>query len=397
MSKCSCNQNTKDLPLISSAFLILTERCNLACVYCFVNQNPNQMTYQIAYDAVQFLIKNAEKSNQTPSINFFGGEPLLKWEEIIVPLVTYIREEYKKPFDLGITTNGVLLDDDKIAFMKKHKIGILFSIDGAKETQDFNRPFHNGEGSFDTIEKNIDKVLEFEPHATFRATIDHRTVQHTYENMRYAVSKGYSNMFFVPNVFAKWNDKQKEILKEQVRLFGDWYIEEARTGNLINFNPFNERIAEITRINAAHEKQQCRCSNGKLGEGKCGLGATRYASVGTDGTLYGCQEMTSNNNSNSIFEIGNIYTKVDDEKRIALASRFNKTEVKGLSCETCLLNNICDGGCVANNYLATGDINQVPEMFCYWYQILLEEAIRISRVLGEEENECFRNKFFNKG
>lgn len=396
MSKCECNQNTKELPLISSAFIILTECCNLACRYCFVKQNPSHMTYQTAYDAAQFLITNAELSGEQPSINFFGGEPLLKWDEIIVPLTKYIREEYQKPFSLGITTNGVLLDADKIAFMKEHEINVLFSIDGAKTTQDFNRPFHNGKGSFDIIEKNIDAVLAFDPKSTFRATIDHRTVQYTYENMRYAISRGYSNMFFIPNVFAVWSDEQKKILKEQIYLFGDWYIEEARKDNLINFNPFNEKLAEITRINKAYSSNNYRCSNGKLGEGKCGLGASRYASIGTDGTLYGCQEMTSNGSENDIFKIGNIYTGVDNAKRMALLSLFKKSAIKGVSCDTCLMNAICDGGCVANNYLISGDVNQMPEMLCYWYQILLEEAIRVSRVLGEEKNECFKNKFFNK-
>ena len=32
--------------------------------------------------------------------------------------------------------------------MKENNIGLLFSIDGDKETQDFNRPFHSGKGRF---------------------------------------------------------------------------------------------------------------------------------------------------------------------------------------------------------------------------------------------------------
>ena len=390
-----CKQSTKELPLISSGFLILTERCNLACRYCFVKQNPKEMSYQTALDAVHFLIKNAEASGEEPSINFFGGEPLIKWDEIIVPLTNYIRQEYKKPFSLGMTTNGVLLDDKKLAFMKENNIGILFSIDGAKATQDFNRPFHNGRGSFDKLEKTIEKVLAFDPNATFRATIDHRTVQHTYENMRFAISKGYTNMFFVPNVFAEWSQEQKEQLKEEVKKFGNWYIEEARKGNFIDFSPFVEKIYEINKINMAHENNEHRLINNFPGEGKCGLGATRFASIGTDGTLYGCQEMTSNSDKDQTFVIGDIYNGTDDQKRLALANKFNKKAVEGTNCESCLLNSICDGGCVANNYMVTGDVNKMPEMLCYWYQILLDEAIHVSRVLGEERNEAFKNKFFN--
>lgn len=395
---CSCHAKQTDepnLPLISSAFFIVTERCNLACRYCFVHQNPSQMTYETAFEATQFLIKNAEASNQVPSINFFGGEPLLKWDEIIVPLTRYIRETYQKPFSLGITTNGVLLDDEKLAFIQANEIGVLLSIDGAKTTQDINRPFHNGKGSFDKIEPNLKKLLAILPNATFRATIHRETVQHVYENMRFAIETGYNNFFFIPNVFDTWSEAEKQTLKEQVHLFGQWFIEEARQNKILKFNPFTEKLKEIKKINQAHTNRQCRPLNGRPGEGKCGLGVSRFASVGPDGTLYGCQEMTSNNGKNNLFKIGDIYQGTDNKKRLALAALFDKKAVQGSNCETCLLNNICDGGCVANNYLASGNMNQMPDMLCYWYQILLEEAIYVAQVLGNERNECFKKEFFN--
>ena len=53
-------------------------------------------------------------------INFFGGEPLLQFDQIIVPLVEENKEVNNLTF--GITTNGVLLDEDKVDFFYKHKI-----------------------------------------------------------------------------------------------------------------------------------------------------------------------------------------------------------------------------------------------------------------------------------
>ena len=55
------------LPEISSAFLNLTNACNLACRYCFVKQSPDYMSYQTAKDAADFLAANAEA--EAPSIN----------------------------------------------------------------------------------------------------------------------------------------------------------------------------------------------------------------------------------------------------------------------------------------------------------------------------------------
>ena len=53
------------------------------------------MTYEMAQMAVDFLIANAKEMQITPRITFFGGEPLLLWNEIIKPLTLYIRETLK--------------------------------------------------------------------------------------------------------------------------------------------------------------------------------------------------------------------------------------------------------------------------------------------------------------
>ena len=45
-----------------------------------------------------------------------------------------MEEKYPNEIDLGITTNGTLLNKEKIDFLYNHKINPLLSIDGAKET-----------------------------------------------------------------------------------------------------------------------------------------------------------------------------------------------------------------------------------------------------------------------
>ena len=81
-------------PLITSAFLNVTDECNCRCVYCFENKHPHHMSLQTAKDTIDFLAKNAEKENCIPSINFFGGEPTLMWDSVIIPSVLYAKEKY---------------------------------------------------------------------------------------------------------------------------------------------------------------------------------------------------------------------------------------------------------------------------------------------------------------
>jgi DNA-binding LacI/PurR family transcriptional regulator len=122
-----------NLPRITTAMLVVTHDCNLRCRYCFVDKNPCKMTYETAKAAAEFVIKNAEEDKVTPGINFFGGEPMLMWDSIIVPLVNWVRHEYKKPFHFGITTNGTLLNEERIQFMKDNNFDGAF-IAGLNET-----------------------------------------------------------------------------------------------------------------------------------------------------------------------------------------------------------------------------------------------------------------------
>ena len=60
------------------------------------------------------------------SVNFFGGEPLLYFDSLIKPLV----EKYKDIVSFGITTNGILLDEDIVDFFYENNIQPLLSFDG---------------------------------------------------------------------------------------------------------------------------------------------------------------------------------------------------------------------------------------------------------------------------
>ena len=375
-------------PKITSAFFMLTNQCPLKCIYCFHNQNPQKMSYKTALNATKFLIKNSEETGYTPNITFFGGEPLLEWDSIIIPLSNYIRNEYKKPFNLSVTSNCVFMTEDKLKFMIENDIKLLFSIDGDKITQDKNRPFHNGNGSFDVLKDKIPLILKYFPNMTFRATIHKDTCQHTFHNMKFAIEQGYNNMFFIPNVFDEWTEEERNILKSQIALFSEYFVESVRKGKLIRLNNLDRVIQQIPMINEKHKKNEGR----NIVTHKCGLGTGGSASISVDGKIYACQEMATNDD---LFLIGDIYNGEDLEKRKNLSSLFNSLKVKGLNnCINCKFDKICDGACVANNYLKNKDLNIMPDMYCFWQQILLEEAINICNILGNEKNELFKKTYF---
>lgn len=359
------------LPKISGGFLNLTQKCNLKCKYCFVVQRPLEMDYKTAKDAVDFYAKNSLDNLDVPDVTFFGGEPMLKYDEIIKPLVEYMRSTYGD-YGINLTTNGTLLNEERLKFLSENKINLLLSIDGDKETQDFNRPLHNDKGSFDLID--VELILKYFPNTTMRATLDTDTVDKLYENYLWAESKGFKSESLIINPFAEWSEEQYEILDAELDKVVN-HIKEARKNKVrfMDFNEIHKMKNEYDLLNKIDGLYFRDAGQDKLACGRCGLGATRYGSIGSTGNIYSCQEMTENKECDD-FIIGSIYEDFDDTKRYELASKFNTknvvSEKKG-RCDNCMLNKVCDGGCSINNYFKNGNLEIASEPWCRYQEMLL--------------------------
>lgn len=361
-------------PNITSALLVLTHRCNLACRYCFVKQEASDMPLATAKKTVDYVMNNLLNDTEEGSITFFGGEPLLKWNEIIVPTVLYTKEKYpNKKCNFSITSNCVLLTEDKISFIKEHNINLLTSIDGAKTTQDYNRPFHNGQGSFDIVEKNLKLYRDLVglQNTTFRATVYPDSCENLFENYLYAIDFGYPSMFFVADSFSDWSDEKERILTDEMGKIVEHYVNHWKTFKKppIQLNPFmrdfNLTLQEINRDLMGQDPIVFRSQS------KCGYGQGHAVAVSPAGDLYGCQEMTSNEGPNSLFYVGHIDTGVEERHRIRLKEIFESTEQQGdMKCKDCVAKGICNGGCVANNYMSTGDMNRATHGHCFFTRIV---------------------------
>lgn len=145
--------------------LNITENCNMRCKYCIYSgqyylartHSCAKMNIKTALNAIDFFFAHNKKRVDNVAITFFGGEPLLNFK-LIKQCVEYARDKnrrQKQKLEFSITTNGTLLNDNTIDFLKREKIILGISIDGPKEIHDCNRVFKNGQGTFDLIMKNI--------------------------------------------------------------------------------------------------------------------------------------------------------------------------------------------------------------------------------------------------
>ena len=384
--------------------LNVTDSCNLACKYCFVQQKPHFMTIDLAKQTIDWLVNNLKNKNSLlvdkkldkADLNFFGGEPMLLYDDIIVPLVLYTEEKYPNLVHFGITTNGTLLNKERIDFLKEHNFSILLSIDGDKETQNFNRPQRNGEGSFDLVEKNIDYLLQNFPTTTFRATIYQPTVKYLYENYLYAISKGFRNIFLCPNAREDWTEEHIEELKLELNKIYlhriACYLNDIEP---IGFTLIDKAFCDILE----HDLQIYNNEFNNLSPNRrvirCGIG-TGSASVAYDGKIFGCQEQDSRD-TNDYFYIGNIFDGIDVNRHNRILSDYNKAEKLVCEnqnlCENCPMRfNCIDEMCPSVSYDRFKTFFIRPKIDCIFHQELFKNAILSMKILvDKDKNEKFKN------
>ncbi len=382
----------------SGGCLAITDNCNLQCHYCFVEQHPKNMTLDMAKQAVDFLYNNYQIKKQNnfyispldPFINFFGGEPTLLWDEIIVPLTLYIEKKYEN-FHIGITTNGTLLNEEKIKFLNEHKISILLSIDGDKTTQDLTRPCKDKTSSFDKIIKNIPLLLQYQPNIVFRATVSQENVDQLFHNFLFAKSLGFKEWFFSPNEREKWSEDNLITLEEQVNKIFQYYL--LLFQNNINVDFYSSLIDNSFRQAINIYDFLLLNNNLKINKipiyfSRCGIG-TGTISINCDGDIFGCQEQNSRNNSNFIFKIGNLKDGINKDKQLKLIQSFINSDIKCENpkvCDNCKFSNECRVHmCPSTCYDLFNSFNQKTEVACRYRNAFTNNALLLIKLLNNNQ------------
>ena len=113
-----------------SVMLMTTYECQLRCAYCQVRRGPRRMDEMTARRGADLLLSSRAGHL---ILNFFGGEPLLAWD-LVRKTSLYARERRGgRPLRINLTTNGLLLDDAKIGFLKSVDGYVHLSLDGTAE------------------------------------------------------------------------------------------------------------------------------------------------------------------------------------------------------------------------------------------------------------------------
>jgi len=130
--------------------IIITNKCNLNCRYCYAKKNNKSMNLNTAKKTISFL-KNNSKSPL--SITFGGNEPLLNYNifKYMVEEIKKIDKDKKADNQIILFTNCESLTPELLKFCKNNNISFHISLDGTEELHIKYR---------DKTKKNFKKVID---------------------------------------------------------------------------------------------------------------------------------------------------------------------------------------------------------------------------------------------
>ncbi|WIV10755.1 thioether cross-link-forming SCIFF peptide maturase [Proteiniborus sp. MB09-C3] len=355
--------------IVKALCLHVAHDCNLRCKYCFASQGDFHgdrliMPFEIGKKALDLLIQSSG-NRRNLEVDFFGGEPLMNFD-VVKQLVAYGRElekKHNKVFRFTITTNGILLDKEKMDFINENMDNVVLSLDGRKEVNDDMRPTVNGQGSYDIITPKFLEFVKLRGNKSYyvRGTFTSKNLDFGKDVIN-LYNEGFESISVEPVVakpdqdYALLEEHLPTILKEYEELSQE-YIKLHNEGKSFSFFHFmidlNHGPCFIKRV---------------VG---CGAGV-EYMAVTPEGDLYPCHQFVGNED----FKMGDVDTGIvntDLRNKFKAANVYSKED-----CKSCWAKYYCSGGCHANAYNFNNDISKPYSIGCEMEKKRIECAISIA-------------------
>ena len=337
---------------ISHLCLIVTDDCNFRCKYCIYSENyfyskrikNTNMPISVAKASVDYYFNNNKESIKynpliVSSIGFYGGEPLCNWS-LIKDIVKY-SQKYDPNCYFSITTNGLLMNEEKIKFMLDNNFSISVSLDGGKDEHDKNRIDRFGNGTFDRVFRNLSmmqEAIDKRPDAKLKnsmlhilITKDNITNLLSIEKFFAAYPKLRSHVFSISNVNAMNTDYYKsqnspDVLKnrnDQILFLLNEYKKNENADDKFLRAFFNDTQTAVDQLMPYQEN---------LFFGSCIPGSHKLT-VGTDGRFHACEKINQN------YPIGSVYEGLNYSKISAYLNEL--LNIRKEKCRNCNLLGLC--------------------------------------------------------
>ena len=350
--------NTTVLNEVSvSAWLHVTDRCNLRCDYCYLPHEKVDMSWDTAKAAVDSLIRAAQEGGyQQIKLKIAGGEPLLRFE-LVQRVLVYAKAETKRHqlrLDAVVLSNGTLMDLTKAHILKQLGARVMISLDGLDEVHDCQRKYISGKGSFQQVEQALDILQTLEIPIDISITVSSKNSHGLADLANYLLKRDlfFAFSFYRENDLSK-NDKALG-LETQTIIDGLFSAFKVIEKYLPNYNLLAS-LADRADLSQPHKKT---CS-----------AANSYLVYTPEGKISQCQMQLDK-------PVANVHTIQPLEAIRSNKALVNLSVDKKQVCNSCEWKYWCAGGCPLETHRVTGRYDlQSPN--CEIYKAIFPEVVRL--------------------
>lgn len=338
---------------VHTIFVMLGNSCNLNCEYCLQHPLVNKaLPKKISEDFYGFIRHIALNQECMPTLQFYGGEPLVYFDTI-KEIVGKVNAMPDLKFNYSTISNGKLLNQEIVDFFNSNKFSVAISWDGrmSKNTR-----------HFDVMQENNNAIY----------AINVLTLSGVVSNYAYPVAI-LNDFHKIRSIYKKKNNKDinvnldlimdtcienKEILDLDIEKLGADYdflfknyqlsmdkkFDEVDKDYTVTHFTYARRMVNTARYNKERRSYLSSCGNG-------------YDTINVDleGNLYPCH--------NTSTSIGTVHSSYWDYLSNLIKIDNNLKNID--RCDTCEAVGMCSGGCkllsdkVRENYYCAAKIEMI--------------------------------------
>lgn len=358
-----------------------SSNCNLRCRYCFYEDEAQNRSHasmgRMTQETAEKLIDRSYEAIEpggTVTFAFQGGEPTVAGLDFFRNFVAYARE--KKPASVSIhfsiQTNGTLLDDDWIHFLKKEQFLVGLSLDGWKDLHNTHRVDAQGADTWKVCLTAMEKLKQAKVDINALCVVTGMCAKHPKKAYETLKKLGFSYIQFIacldpigePRGQRPWSLTPQAYGRFLCQLFDLWY-RDWETGHYHSIRLFDDYI----HILLGDGFSTCATC------GHCG----GYFVAEADGSIYPCdfyaldQWLVGDLNSSTLMQIRS------SENYIRFLQMGQQLPD---DCLNCRWRRMCNGGCKNDWYWNAG---KPRNYYCQSFQTFFDYAMhRMLRIAQAE-------------
>lgn len=384
--------------------------CNIDCDYCFYLHKTDLLKHdehaRMSDSHLEQHIRQYIEAQTGEQVVFSwqGGEPTLMGLPFYQKVVD-LQAKYAKPgqrIENDLQTNGIALDDEWVAFLKKRHFHVGLSIDGPRELHDYYRKTRNGKATFDYVMAAAKKLAKAEVPFAALCVVNRQNAKQPEAVYRFLTEElGTWRIQFNPAVeprsfkqsapgkmdfsSAPMQDSERAKPGHPLSVVTDWSVDPDEYGHFLSvvwdewlkkdFGRIHVNLFETAIAQAAGLPAQT-CTQAEF----CGKGLA----VEHDGEVYSCDHFVyPEYRLGNIAEmhLGDMAFSVEQEK-----FGMDKRDTLPKQCRQCDYLKLCWGECPKNRLIKTKDgetqLNYLCSGLYHFYEHIGPDVIRILKHLG---------------